>query len=322
MVKWLKKYFIPHESNNHQPHFLRSPAIKIIAGIIVFCEVIFLLQIYGIFPRSNFLALILPNVITDITNENRTTNNLLILKTNFILDEAAREKANDMATKNYFAHTSPEGLSPWYWFDRAGYKFSYAGENLAVNFVDSKDVVKAWMDSTGHRANILNQYFTEIGIGVAAGTYEGQEATFVVQLFGRPVPAQIQPIAQKSEPTITPLPKATAKPTPTFAPIIEKDNFVVVKGAEIEETPTIAVEKEQTARAAALERIVAQPKTMTKYIYLVFAGFIIISLLLAVFINIKIQYPKLVLNGVILLVLIGALIFVNHFLSLYQAKIL
>src|SRR3989344_4740191 len=90
-----------------------------------------------------------------------------------------------MASKGYFAHVSPEGQSPWYWLKQAGYSFSYAGENLAVDFSDSADVSRAWLDSPGHRANILNKNFLETGVAISKGMYQGRETTFVVQFFGR-----------------------------------------------------------------------------------------------------------------------------------------
>jgi hypothetical protein len=93
-----------------------------------------------------------------------------------------------MAEKGYFSHTGPDGAQPWKWFREAGYRYEYAGENLAVNFNESEDVVNAWMKSPTHRANILKHDFTEVGIGVATGTYKGKEAVFVVQFFGKPAP--------------------------------------------------------------------------------------------------------------------------------------
>lgn len=105
---------------------------------------------------------------------------------NDLLSAAAQLKANDMAAKGYFAHVSPDGKTPWYWIDKVGYSYDYAGENLAVNFIDSADVSNAWMASPTHRANILNPVFKEVGTATAVGTYKGRNAIFVVQLFGTP----------------------------------------------------------------------------------------------------------------------------------------
>ncbi|HOX21483.1 MAG TPA: CAP domain-containing protein [Candidatus Paceibacterota bacterium] len=319
--KSLKKYFIPHQENDHQPHILRSKAVNVIAAVIIFCELVFLFEIYGIFPK-NFMALILPDVLIDETNVSRSTNNLNTLKTSLVLNTAAQLKADDMAAKGYFSHTSPEGLTPWHWFELAGYRFSYAGENLAVNFVDSKDVVDAWMNSPGHRANILSDYFTEIGIGVADGKYNGQEATFIVQMFGRPA-AAVQTPPQPKTPQTTPV---AVKPTPV--PLESSDTFVAVKGAEVEPGTSVTpiatpIGDEQTEpRAASLEKIISQPKTTAVFIYVALGLVVLVALLLTIFIKIKIQYPRLIKNGVLLLILIGVILAINQFITLYHSQII
>jgi len=90
-----------------------------------------------------------------------------------------------MAANSYFAHTSPSGVTPWDWFEKVGYQFSYAGENLAVDFSNSQDVTNAWMNSPEHRSNIMNSNFTQIGMATAQGTLNGQPATFVAEEFAR-----------------------------------------------------------------------------------------------------------------------------------------
>jgi uncharacterized protein YkwD len=125
-------------------------------------------------------------VLVNLTNQNRVAANVSELKVSPILEKAAQMKADDMAAKGYFAHNTPEGLTPWYWFEQAGYKYIYAGENLAVNFEDSEDVETAWMNSRGHFLNIMNPNFTEIGIATSTGIYKGRQAIFVVQMFGAP----------------------------------------------------------------------------------------------------------------------------------------
>lgn len=325
MTKWFKKYFIPCEDNSHQPYFLRSHIVAHIAICIIFFEILFLAQIY-ILPRTNLLGLIVSDTIIDETNANRVKEYLSTLTVNQVLNEAAQLKANDMAAKGYFAHTSPEGFTPWHWFNKAGYSFYYAGENLAVNFVDSKDIVNAWMESPSHRANIINYNFTEIGIGIAKGQYKGAEAVFVVQMFGRPRSEEIAtktqntPIVAKATPTIAPSP--TIKPIIT--PETEPETFVAVKGAENEKLQAemapdmVAVSQ----RAMVLEKLMGQPKWAINYIELTFGILILIALILTVFIKIKIQYPKLIANGAMLLTIIAITIMVNQFLSLYESQIL
>lgn len=139
--------------------------------------------------RTNMLdslSAIYASVLVNLTNQNRVAANVSELKVSPILEKAAQMKADDMAAKGYFAHNTPEGLTPWYWFEQAGYKYIYAGENLAVNFEDSEDVETAWMNSRGHFLNIMNPNFTEIGIATSTGIYKGRQAIFVVQMFGAP----------------------------------------------------------------------------------------------------------------------------------------
>src|SRR3989338_8676887 len=188
MLQWLKKHFIPHEDNNHYPHLLRNEALVFFLALIIVAEGLFLFSAIPIIPSSLF-SLIAPGVLVQDANESRQTEGLGTLTTNPLLEQAAAMKANDMAAKGYFAHTSPEGLTPWHWLKQAGYNYASAGENLAVYFIDSRDVHTAWMNSPGHRANIVNGSYTEIGIATATGIYQGGETTFVVQYFGLPAQA-------------------------------------------------------------------------------------------------------------------------------------
>ena len=132
------------------------------------------------------LSAIYASVLVNLTNQNRLAVDVAELKVNPLLEKAAQMKADDMANKSYFAHNTPDGKTPWYWFDQAGYKYIYAGENLAVNFENSEDVETAWMNSRGHLLNIMNPKFTEIGIATSTGIYKGHQAVFVVQMFGAP----------------------------------------------------------------------------------------------------------------------------------------
>jgi len=163
---------------------------KIFLFIIIICLIVFLLIYIGkrfyIYSKDMWSA-VLPALLVDLTNEARMSEDVGNLVRNPTLDEVARMKAQDMVEKGYFAHTSPQGVTPWYWFKRAGYNFSYAGENLAVNFTESSDVEEAWLASPSHKANILNKRFTEIGIATAEGEYKGKPATYVVQVFARPL---------------------------------------------------------------------------------------------------------------------------------------
>lgn len=160
-------------------------------------------------PEGSLPAAVLPGAVFALTNSERIEEGITAFTRNTLLDRAAQMKAEDMAKKGYYAHVSPEGLTPMHWVEKAGYSYLMVGENLVVNRDSAKEAVDAFMGSTGHRANILRSEFMEIGVGVAQGTYKNKPATFIVQIFAKPR-AQA-PIVQPSRP---PLAVAVAKVTP------------------------------------------------------------------------------------------------------------
>ncbi|NVN97127.1 hypothetical protein HXX01_02750 [Candidatus Nomurabacteria bacterium] len=127
------------------------------------------------------------NVI-NITNEQRKLNgNLPPLVENSKLDFSAEKKLQDMFVKGYFEHVSPSGVGVGDLGAEVGYEYIIIGENLALgNFVNDKALVDAWMASPGHRANILNKRYTEIGVSVGKGIYNGKDVWMSVQHFGLP----------------------------------------------------------------------------------------------------------------------------------------
>lgn len=125
------------------------------------------------------------------TNIQRSQNGALsALKENSQLDKAAQLKLADMFAQQYFEHINPQGKGPSDLAAAAGYAYISIGENLALgNFKDDQELVQDWMNSPGHRANILNAKFTEIGVAVGQGVYQGQKTWLAVQEFGRPASA-------------------------------------------------------------------------------------------------------------------------------------
>jgi hypothetical protein len=142
------------------------------------------------------------------TNAFREFLGLSDLKESPILDQAASQKLQDMISGQYFAHTSPFGISPWYWIEKNQYNYTYAGENLAIGFLTAKDTVDAWENSPSHRANLANQNFKEMGVAVAPAKIQNSEGFLVVQLFGTPKPikaiAAARPKPSPAPPQITP----------------------------------------------------------------------------------------------------------------------
>lgn len=122
------------------------------------------------------------------TNQERQSLKLPTLKWNNTLAKAASLKLDDMFAAQYFDHVSPQGLGPGDVAKKAGYEFVLVGENLALgDFNDDADLVEGWMNSPGHRANILHEGFTELGIAVARGEFEGKTVWLAVQSFGKPL---------------------------------------------------------------------------------------------------------------------------------------
>jgi uncharacterized protein YkwD len=124
--------------------------------------------------------------IVELTNAARTTLTLPTLSSNAQLSHAAQMKADDMMEKQYFAHKSPSGADALTWIDASGYRPTYVGENLAVHFFTSEDVQSGWLASPTHRANIVDPLYSDIGVGIAHGVFDGADSIIVVQMFGSP----------------------------------------------------------------------------------------------------------------------------------------
>jgi len=122
--------------------------------------------------------------VVRLVNVERARNGLGPLKNNWEVARVARIKSQDMANKNYFSHTSPTYGSPFNMMEDFGIRFSAAGENIAKGQRTPEEVVRGWMNSPGHRANILNRSFTEIGVGAARNK---NGVIYWTQLFIKPI---------------------------------------------------------------------------------------------------------------------------------------
>lgn len=148
--------------------------------------------------------------LLNATNSARAANGMPALNLDSQLNASAQAKAQDMADKDYWAHVSPDGTEPWYFFTQAGYSYSKAGENLAYGFMTSQATVDGWMNSPSHRANMLDGYY-DVGFGIVnAPNYQSSgPQTIVVAHYG--VRAMTTQAAE-------PAPAAPAQPEPTPAP--------------------------------------------------------------------------------------------------------
>src|SRR3990167_2315391 len=122
--------------------------------------------------------------LINLTNDYRKSLGLNELKPNARLTQAAVNKAQDLLTKQYFAHTSPANKKFSDWIKEVGYKYFYVGENLAIDFNNNQDLFQAWLNSPSHKENIIKPQYQEIGLAVLEGKYNNQTTVVVVQLFG------------------------------------------------------------------------------------------------------------------------------------------
>jgi hypothetical protein len=130
------------------------------------------------------------NQIIYLTNQERKSNSssLVNLQNNNILRNIASIRVKDMFTYQYFEHNSPSGDNASKEAAKNGYSYITIGENIALgNFGGSAGLLTAWMNSPGHRANILNKNYTEIGVYAEQGIYDGKNVWIAAQIFGKPL---------------------------------------------------------------------------------------------------------------------------------------
>jgi hypothetical protein len=239
-IKLLTHLFFPHESNNQKAKLLHSTSLFIFVFFLVGFQVL-LNAFPRVFPSVlGYAANISPAEVIRLTNDKRVSAGLSPLSQNSTLDMAALAKGQDMLSKGYWAHFAPDGTSPWSFFNQFGYKYKYAGENLARDFSSADGAVSAWMNSATHKENILNPHYREIGIGVVEGSLSGTDTTIIVQFFGAPsIGAPAIPIA-KAETVSTSVPATSSgatlaqvevnlvpTPTPTAQPMVTPETVVV-----------------------------------------------------------------------------------------------
>lgn len=206
MKRILRHLFTPHDSNNHRARILHHDSLFLIIAIL-FATLIIIQGTQRQYPAvlGDSTAAITVADLLKYTNLQRQANGLPQLKLNEDLTHAAQLKAKDMFAKDYWAHVSPDGTTPWIFIRDSGYDYLYAGENLARGFDTSSDVVTAWMNSPEHRSNMLSPNYTDIGFAVESGTLTGTQTTLVVQEFGSPYNAEA------TTATISPAPAGTTQ---------------------------------------------------------------------------------------------------------------
>jgi len=213
MTGEIKNFFFPNKNNCFKPRFFQ-PEFLFTFVVVIFALRIAFLPFYLPFSKTLLFSKVVSTEIITLLNQQRKSEGLAVLKVSPKLARAAHLKAEDMLNKDYFAHKSPDGLMGWDFINEVGYKYSVAGENLAIGFLDSLEVHKAWNNSPLHQRNLLDPRFTEVGVAVSSGEFKGKTTTVIVQLFG--------------EPASLPAPATGPKPAPENEKIANKPDTGII----------------------------------------------------------------------------------------------
>lgn len=227
-----KYLFVPCQANNYHPRTIQIGAIGFYIFFLIVFQGVFRV-IGGVRPQIlGFATDITVEGIFSLANRERIKNNISPLNYSEELSYAAEEKAKDMFEKNYWAHISPTGVTPWQFINHSGYNYVYAGENLAKDFYHSEDVVEAWMNSPTHRSNILKPEYTNIGIAVLNGRLLGRDTTLVVQEFGKKAEGDLAQLPSSREENIFSL-KESRLATDKTVGQVAKFNFSLNRTASL-----------------------------------------------------------------------------------------
>ncbi len=273
-----KHWLVPHRRNDHRPHLIRRRGLVLVAGIIIAVQGLAILSAPATVKiaraQGSVLAYasgsITPAELLSLTNQQRSSNGLPALRMDSRLNASALAKAQNMFAEDYWAHVSPSGIQPWYWFTQAGYTYQYAGENLAKDFDTSAGAMDGWMNSPGHRANILNVNYLDVGFAVVNGTLTGSQTTLVVAHYGQNVaapavapvnpvpPATPRPAVKTAVAVATPLPTPAPTPAPTPVP-----TPIATPAASVTPVLNSAKESAPIPRGYSLFQPLALTRTMT-----------------------------------------------------------
>lgn len=311
ITKTFKRHFIPCDENEYSPHSLRLKALLHSMSIVFLVKVIATITLFTLYPSPGILVKDIPEHMLELINQTRNQHQIHTVENNAILALAAKEKAKDMLEKSYFSHTAPDGKTPWEFIDRARYWYMAAGENLAMGFTSPETAHEAFLESASHRQIILNDRYNEVGIAGAYGTIHGKETTVLVEFFGSTEPkSQYLLRKEKSteEKSIPYISKKTA--------LREDEGDVAGEKIEMEElnTPSeilISVPETNKARAIA-NKIITIGNILLSLIVL----YLSVAFLLNLFIHIRIQRPKIIIQSLLVLSMSFLLLFQNaHFLE-------
>lgn len=290
----LNEYFVPSEKNSYRPHSLRRDFLISIVAVVCVVEGFLATSLLLERNATQFSAAVLHSALISLTNEARAEASKDELVENKVLTLAAQAKADDMAARGYFAHVDPDGKQAWGWMHDAGYDYAYAGENLAAHFYDSSDVVRAWLHSPSHRANVLRSNYKEIGIGIAHGKHEGVDTVFVVQFFG---------VSKGALGVSSSLPSVVASENASIASetskTSESSEVAPVSEVAVQEPSPIVAGESTSPITSAITKILSSPRVVAMWMLIGLLFLVASSILLAFFIRIRIQAVDLLINGMV-----------------------
>ncbi len=296
MKSFLHRFFIPSKHNNYRAHGLHISSLTVyLIGALVLS---FTYSNNSLLTAGSVLGIaqdITVGALLDLTNKQRTNSGLPPLQLNTQLSSAASGKCNKMLADNFWAHYAPDGTTPWYFINQAGYKYETAGENLAKDFNDSNSVVNAWMASATHAANILNGKYQDVGFATCNGTLTGSETTIVVQMFGKPVGNAVATsftnVAKAQEPIPT---SVTIRTQPTSQPTPEPTQVAYIsEPAPTRSTIGSSLQASTTAKPGLVAGIMRSlPKAATFTLF----GMLLATLLLDVYYGYRLKAYRVVGN--------------------------
>jgi uncharacterized protein YkwD len=226
-MKKILHFFFPNKKNRYHPHILRSYGLVSVAVILAFIPSLYNTLSTGSSQVLGYATSISISELFSLSNSERTSVGLPAYSLNSTLNQAASAKASNMFEDDYWAHDNPDGTTPWYFIEAAGYSYQSAGENLAKGFNTSAGVVNGWMNSAPHKANVIDADFVDVGYSVMNGVLQGEETTLVVAMYGLPYVAPEPTPVAPTQTTPTPSPPATSPTpeptTPTTTPVVSEE---------------------------------------------------------------------------------------------------
>ena len=308
----LKLTFIPCKKNKYRPRFWESNLLLYcIVGLLVLKLIAVPFLAY--FPKTAFFADVTRIALVKLTNQERESLGLQPLRENPKLNEAAYLKAEDMMEKDYFSHESPEGISPWHWFKQVGYNYRFAGENLAVGFLNSEEVHGAWLDSPSHKNNLLSPNYNEIGVAVLKGEFQGDETTIVVQLLGISQVAASQPESEDLS-SFGEIPKNEAEEVQSAKPFVveETENLPLQPAKVLSASPTEAGDIKEDLSFNFFKFIFLEYSDLIQNVLYNALLLIVILLLVNVFVGFDVQHKDLILRAFVLVILLSAFVYFDE----------